>query len=90
MDISDVISSLKVRVDAAGRKTVHTFLHARSFSGADMDLDEAEAVVQTGLPVEVPRRYLACKHSLGRVDPRNGQILYFETQTAVYDSAASR
>lgn len=81
MDISDVLSSLKIRVDEVGRKTVHTFLHATCLSGADMDLQEAEAIVQTGQSVEVPPRYLACSHTLGRVDPRNGQVLYFETST---------
>ncbi len=81
MEISDELSSLKVTVDAVGRKTVHTFLHAPYLSGADMDLDEAEAIVQTGLPVDVPDRYIGFQHCIGRIDPRNGDILYFATTT---------
>ncbi len=78
------LGRLAVKVAADGRKVVHTFLDASYFSGADVDLDSAKQILLTGeIVADVPERYLQMSHRLGRVDPKTGARLYFETVEAL-------
>lgn len=79
--IASQVARLRVTTDPDGHQKVHTFLEAGFFSGADIDLDEAIALVRDAdLIVDVPERYLRMRHAIGRRCPATGRGIFLETQ----------
>lgn len=71
---------LRVATDAEGRQKVHTFLEAGFLSGADIDLDDAIALVRDAeLIVDVPEHYRSMGHPIGRRCPATGRGIFLET-----------
>lgn len=71
---------LRVTTDAEGRQKVHTFLEAGFLSGADIDLDDALALVRDAeLIVDVPEHYRSMGHAIGRRCPATGRGVFLET-----------
>ena len=63
-----------------GLLQVHAFLEDPNLCGADLCLKHAEDLIHnTELLVEIPERYRALGHTLGRRCPRTGRGIYFET-----------
>ena len=59
---------------------VHTFVHAPFLSGADISAEKARVLLAHGkLNWVVPDRYRSMGHTLSRIDPKTGEIFYFET-----------
>jgi hypothetical protein len=59
---------------------VHTFVHAPFLSGADISAEKARVLLAHGkLNWVVPDRYRSMGHTLSRIDPKTGEIYYFET-----------
>jgi hypothetical protein len=78
--IASQLERMRVTTDHEGNRQVHTFLEAGFYSGADIDLDEAEALVRNAeLIVDVPERYRSMRHAIGRRCPATGRGIFFET-----------
>lgn len=71
---------LRVTTDAEGRQQVRAFLEDGFLSGAGIDLDNALALVRDAeLIVDVPERYRAMGHAIGRRCPETGRGIFLET-----------
>jgi hypothetical protein len=68
---------------------VHTFVHAATLAGADIDEDYARRLVSEGTmnPI-VPDRYRSLGHTLSRIHPKTGEVYYFETRELAVAMAA--